>query len=285
MRTSFWDIVGKQASFEDEIRYIDKYLYHTKFHISDLDYSNYSLVEYIDSFYFSNWAALNKITCPSIADLRSRLQIDEAVRSASLKVEDFLLYLEFAANLVAIVILKDYNKRVKTIAENIFRNIATNCERLNFEIAKFSEEGPFKLVEKNAAATAVADKYSGTDSEFSYKVIEYNHFLLKGNLGRKREILQAIADKFEAVKPKLKANGFGNIENDAGYLVNNINIRHNNTDPQSNSYKTYIAAMPPAELEEWYDKTYDVLLLALLASDFSELHGDIQELKKKIGAK
>ena len=285
MRTSFWDIVGKQASFEDEIRYIDKYLYHTKFYISDLDYSNYSLVEYIDSFYFSSWAAKNKITCPTIADLRSRLQIDEAARSASLKVEDFLLYLEFAVNIVAIVILKKSDQAAKIIAENIFRNIATNCERLNFEIAKFSEEGPFKLVEKNAAATAVADKYSGRDSEFSYKVIEYNHFLLKGNLGRKREILNAIADKFEAVKPKLKANGFSNIESDAGYLVNNINIRHNNTDPQSKSHKAHVAAMPSAELEEWYDKTYDVLLLALLASDFSELHGEIQELKTKIGAK
>ena len=281
MRTSFWDIVGKQASFEDEIRYVDKALYHTLFYV---DYNRYSLVDYIESFYFSSWAAKNKITCPSIADLRSRLQIDEAVRSASLKVEDFLLYLEFAANLVTIVILKDYNQRVKTIAENIFRNIATNCERLNFEIVEFSE-GLFKIVEKNAAATAVADKYSGRDSEFSYKVIEYNHFLLKGNLGRKREILNAIADKFEAVKQKLKANGFSNIESDAGYLVNNINIRHNNTDPQSKSQKAYVAVMPPAELEEWYDKTYDVLLLALLASDFSELHGDIQELKEKIGAK
>ena len=282
MRTSFWDIVGKQANFEEEIRYIDKSLYHTLFYV---DNKRYSLVDYIEAFYFLSWAAKNKITCPSIADLRSRLQIDEAVRFALLKVEDFLLYLEFAANLVAIVILKDYNQRVKTIAENIFRNIATNCERLNFEIAKFSEEGPFKLVEKNAAATAVADKYSGRDSEFSYKVIEYNHFLLKGNLDRKREILNAIAAKFEAVRLQLKANGFGAVENDAGYLVNNLDIRHNNTDPQSPSHKAYVAEMNSGELEKWYDKSYDVLLLALLASDFSEMRSDIQELKKKIGAK
>lgn len=104
MRTSFWDIVGKQASFEDEIRYVDKALYHTLFYI---DYNRYSLVDYIESFYFSSWAAKNKITCPTIADLRSRLQIDKAARSASLKVEDFLLYLEFAVNIVAIVILKN----------------------------------------------------------------------------------------------------------------------------------------------------------------------------------
>ena len=284
MRTSFWDIVGTTSNFEDEIRYIDKYLYHTKFYISDLDYSNYSLVEYIDSFYFSSWAAKNKITCPTIADLRSRLQIDNFNHSQRLPLEKFLLYLEFTANIVYIAISKNSNQGAVRIAKNIFRNIMTNCERLNFKLEIFSE-GLIKIVEKNAAATAVADKYSGRDSEFSYKVIEYNHFLLKGNLGRKREILNAIADKFEAVKPKLKANGFGNIESDAGYLVNNINIRHNNTDPQSKSHKAHVVAMPSAELEEWYDKTYDVLLLALLASDFSELHGEVQELKTKIGAK
>ena len=43
-----------------------------------------------------------------------------------------------------------------------------------------------------------------------------------------------------------------------------------------------IVALNDKQLEEWYDKTYDVLLLALLASDFSELHNDIQELKKKV---
>ena len=67
------------------------------------------------------------------------------------------------------------------------------------------------------------------------------HFLLKGNIERKREILNTIASKFEAVRPQLKAIGFKDIESDAGYLINNIHIRHNNADPQSTSYKTYIA--------------------------------------------
>ena len=281
MRTSFWDIVGTTSNFEDEIHYIDKALYRTLFYV---DYKRYSLDEYIDSYYFSNWATLHKITCPSIADLRSRLHIDEYKYSQPLPVEKFLLYLEFAANIVYIAISKNMNQSAVRIARNIFGNIKINCERLNFEIREFSQ-GCFKIVEKNAAATAVADKYSGRDSEFSYKVIEYNHFLLKGNIDRKREILNTIASKFEAVRPQLKAIGFKDIESDAGYLVNNINIRHNNTDPQSKSQKAYVAVMPPAELEEWYDKTYDVLLLALLASDFSELHGEIQELKTKIGAK
>ena len=198
-----------------------------------------------------------------------------------MSIDKFLLYLECTANLVSIVLYKSRTDGAMGIAKNMLLNIKTNCERLNFEIREFSQ-GCFKIVEKNVAATAVADKYSETDSEFSYKVIEYNHFLLKGNLDRKREILNAIAAKFEAVRQQLKANGFGIVESDAGYLVNNLDIRHNNTDPQSPSHKAYVAEMNFGELEEWYDKTYDVLLLALLASDFSEIHNDIQELKKKV---
>ena len=192
--------------------------------------------------------------------------------------------MECTVNLINLIPKNDQNIIAVEISKHMLSNIRTNCDRLNFEIVKFSE-GCLKIVEKNAATTAVADKYAESDSDFSYKVIEYNHFLLKGNVGRKREILKAIADKFEAVRPQLKANGFGAVESDAGYLVNNLNIRHNNTDPQSRSHNAYVAGMQDAELEKWYDRTYDVLLLALLASDFSELHSDIQELKKKIGAK
>lgn len=278
MRTSFWDIVGKQADLKREMLFLEKIFCEEFFYCHSI---KYNLVSYINSFYFSSWAAKNGITCPTVWDLRSHIGIDDFRTSGRLSIDEFLLYLECTANLVSIVLYKSRTDEAMGIAKNMLLNIKTNCERLNFEIVEFSE-GLFKIVEKNAAATAVADKYSRTDSEFSYKVIEYNHFLLEGNIDRKREILNTIASKFEAVRPQLKAIGFKDIESDAGYLINNINIRHNNTDPQSNSYKTYIAAMPPAELEEWYDKTYDVLLLALLASDFSELHGDIQELKKKV---
>ena len=281
MRTSFWDIVRKQADLKKEMLFLENIFCKSTFYLQSYPWT---LIDYINTFYFANWAAANNITCPRIADLRSHVGIARFIEAKKLSIDEFLLYLECTANLVSIVLYKSRTDGAIEIAKNMLLNIKTNCERLNFEIVEFSK-GLFKIVEKNAAATAVADKYSGTDSEFSYKVIEYNHFLLKGNIDRKREILNTIASKFEAVRPQLKAIGFKDIESDAGYLVNNINIRHNNTDPQSNSYKTYIAAMPPAELEEWYDKTYDVLLLALLASDFSELHGDIQELKKKIGAK
>ena len=93
MRTSFWDIVETQANFADEISYIDKTLYHKTFYF---EYNHYTLINYIETFYFPSWAAKNKITCPSIADLRLRLNIDNFQHSKQFTIEKFLLYLEFA---------------------------------------------------------------------------------------------------------------------------------------------------------------------------------------------
>ena len=88
MRTSFWDIVGTQGNLKQEMQYIESSLYHSLFYI---DYQAYSLVEYIDRFYFSSWAAKNKITCPSIEKLRLKLKINEFVCASSIKIDDFLL--------------------------------------------------------------------------------------------------------------------------------------------------------------------------------------------------
>ena len=113
-------------------------------------------------------------------------------------------------------------------------------------------------------------------------MIEYNHFLLRGNIDRKREILLAIGQKFESIRSQLKKGSFSGVEDDASTLLNNLNIRHDNISPGSKSYKPLVAQMPQKDLEAWYDKTYSILLLALLADDFSALHKEVQELKAQM---
>ena len=74
-------------------------------------------------------------------------------------------------------------------------------EDLGYETKILEDEERVLLLEKNAAATAVAEI---TPSEISNKIIEYNHFLLKGNIEEKWKILLVLADKFEPVKNELK---------------------------------------------------------------------------------
>ena len=110
--------------------------------------------------------------------------------------------------------------------------------------------------------------------------------MLKGNIDRKREILLAIGQKFESVTKQLATSSFKSIADDAGYLLNNLNIRHNNTSTEIKGYyNAFVAQMATDDLEGWYDKTYNILLLALLTNDFPALHKEIKELKAQLVAK
>lgn len=118
-------------------------------------------------------------------------------------------------------------------------------------------------------------------SDISYKVIEYNHHSMKGDLERKQATLKLLADQLEARKDELNSIN-SSLKSDLFFLFNNINIRHNNVDPKSNSYKKAVADMPDDELEEWYDRTYDMCLYAFMTLEQADNKEKIKALKEKI---
>ena len=94
----------------------------------------------------------------------------------------------------------------------------------------------------------------------------------KGDLVAKRKMLVLMADWIEPkekelaeVDKRLKTNLFSNL--------NNFNIRHNNSD------KT--AHLTDAELEEIYDDTYQLWLLAVLTLDNRERQKKYEEMRKE----
>ena len=117
--------------------------------------------------------------------------------------------------------------------------------------------------------------------DLSYKVIEYNHHSMKGNLERKQATLKLLADQLEAKKKELN-NLNSSLSGDLFYLLNNLNIRHNNIDPDSKGYKKGVADMSNDELEEWYDKTYDICLYAFMTLDQADRNAKVKALKQKI---
>ena len=284
MRKGFWELAKTFASYREEMSSINQLFNETMVYCHDLG-KKLTVKEYIDHTSFHRWAHNNGITAISIDNLMEKLKIDFFNSSGirlELTQEEFLLYVETIYNLVN---MKGKAERsIIDVISQINHNIEIDCERLGFEVKRTGEEN-FIIVEKNSAATAVADKYAAEDSDFSFKVIEYNHFLLRGDIGRKRDILLALGQKFESIHSQLKKGPFSGVENDAGYLLNNLNIRHNNTSPDSPSYNAFVAQMSPKDLEAWYDKTYDILLLALLADDFSALHKEVEALKVQMGVK
>ena len=144
-----------------------------------------------------------------------------------------------------------------------------------------NQNGITDFVPKDQAAISVAEII---DSSLSYRVIEYNHHSMRGDLERKRALLLSLADKLEPQRANLKQIS-SSLESDLFYLFNKVNIRHNNAEQGSKTYVPYVASMNKDEIEQWYDDTYQMCLLAFLELDNGERKVRVKQLKEDIQAK
>ena len=141
-----------------------------------------------------------------------------------------------------------------------------------------AKDGVTDFVPKNQPAIEVAEL---VDSSLSYKVLEYNHRSMKGDLERKKAILLSFADKLESQRSKIK-NINPSLEDDIFFLFNNVNIRHNNADPEGKKYTAFVASLGKDEIERWYDDTYEMCLIAFLELDNVDRKVRVKQLKEDI---
>lgn len=144
-----------------------------------------------------------------------------------------------------------------------------------------NKEGIIIFLPNSQEAIAVSEI---VDPKVSYKVIEYNHHTLQGNIEGKKAILFQLANLLEHEKDRLKQIN-NEMEDNLFALFNNLNIRHDNCSTNSVHYKEYIAKMSRKELENWYDETYQLCLLAFLELDNIERNKKIKDLKRQISKK
>lgn len=87
-------------------------------------------------------------------------------------------------------------------------------------------------------------------------ILEYNHYVLRGNIEEKEAILLEIINSLESKLPELKRIN-GRLFSDYSYLINNMSLRHNNC--ESNDEKKYIekfSKLSNSVKEEWYDERF-----------------------------
>jgi len=231
-----------------------------------------SPIGFVSKYCFDAWQQRNRHL--SITEMAEQLEITiEPFAIRFLNFDDLLKYLEFAANLVMLcdkrLPMHGYNSKYTMLKQNI----AQLLDHINFEQKCFSAEEKIILVEKNAAVTAVAELF---DEDTSRRVIEYNHYLMRGDIERKREILSALANKWEPIRESINSQ----LADDIGFMLNNFNIRHNNQ--LGKHKKEHVVNMPNEELEDWYDETYQMLLLSFLENDNIARIDKVKALKNKV---
>ena len=123
------------------------------------------------------------------------------------------------------------------------------------------------------------------EPDIALDIIRYNHRSLQGELDLKKNIILALGAELEPKRNELQALN-KQLSEDIFFMLNNINIRHNNRSKKDKAkYKEYVAKMSKKQLEKWYDELYQMMLLAFLLLDNVERTTKIKDLKGKIGGR
>ena len=235
-------------------------------------YTPYSMVSWINDKYFRDLPFRGSFV--SLNDMMDEFGIRER---STVDCEKLFLFCEL---IYAVLPGRNMTKDSRTInlRNTILQNIDYILEQTNHEFTKDSH-GNTIIVEKNKEATLAAQLVE--DEVVAFELIEYNHFALKGDLEGKKKLLFSIAAHIEPILKShvLQKNGYKQLESDAGFLFNNFHIRHNNK--VGAKAQDYIMTVKDADLEEWYDKAYEVALSVIIMNDYLTIGKDITDIKTK----
>ena len=166
-------------------------------------------------------------------------------------------------------------------ARAIIENITRVVKRTNHELHNLGDDAnpKYTIIESNRLLSQAAELVS--NQTVAFEMIEYNHYSMKGNLEGKRKTLNAIANYVEPILKShaLQKSGYGQLESDAGFLLNCFHIRHNNK--QGAKAQDYIVAIDDKQLESWYDKAYNALLSVIIIQEEISVSAELNDLKQK----
>lgn len=284
-RKSIFDVVSESFDLVHELLRI-KRLFEVEHavYVNSIS-SNYSVLKYVDKYGFYQWR--NRGRCIDANDFLSILEYEELWRTAPSNPQNLLTLIEIIYNFCWIakrdaakarVSIDKYREKYFSILEE---SLTACLSHYNYKGEYFPELEQLIVIEDKPEATAVAEI---VDNDLSYKVLRYNHYMLKGDLKAKKDILLALGADMEPKRKQIQAID-RDLEDGIFYILNNLNLRHNNKAEGDKHYKQAVAEMSNEVLENWYDELYQMMLLAYLRMDQVERNAKVKALKQAVSTK
>ena len=277
-RKSIFDIASESLNISNEATRIVKMFYE-----GDALYRNssgYTIVEYIESYVFDKWKWRGHFI--DVDDFMESIEYESIVHRCHYHdTESFLMLIELVYNFWELaqrdLIAEDSELKWGGNFYHLEDVMNDNLEKYNHKA--YNCDDRILIIEDKPEVTAVAEI---VEQNLAIDVIRYNHRSLKGELETKKKILVALGTELEPRRKELQTLN-KQLSEDIFFMLNNINIRHNNRNSKDPSkFKKYVSEMDDAQLEEWYDELYQMMLLAILLLDNVDRSSKVEELKSKI---
>ena len=253
-------------------------------HILSFGYKEYTLENYADKRSFSHWKA--KEGCEDTDEMRAGLNIDGILRSANPSESEVLTYLQYVIN-ISELCRRSYNKEEAQGYEFDIRNytqlisrVRDLLRRLHYDYRYVEQKEFIFIVPHDPAADAAIPDVPG--NPLYGALTEYRSTSSAGNLARKRELLQEIGRTIENYPDNLK-NGNNLLYSRIEFLLNNINIRYDNTSGEERVER--VSQMNEGELEDWYDETFRMLLVRILQRENLDRIDRVDRLAAECGTR
>lgn len=212
-------------------------------------------------------------TACDLEDFNERNDFDFEYGEYPKDLDDLLLFCEYVYNFAVRMNATDACYSEKSFG--VTRHIEVLADKLRYRFVE--DRNLLVLVPANEeieAAAEVAPSQVGND------LFRYDYRAYRGDLDGKRKILVGLATVLEPRRAQLNkiAKDF---TSNYFYLVNSLNIRHNNVEPADpGKYKGFVAQMPDDELEKWYDTVRYMSAAAFLLLEYGDNVEAIKNLKQ-----
>ena len=278
-----FDLVSKRIDTEDEVERLITMTQEEKIIKNGEDYVRdyyYTLFEFVGKYTFKMWK--HRDHCISISDYLEVLDYYEIEEEAITNTESLLLVIELMYNfwMQAFVYIEthDYYEGVnnfyhlKTVMDDL-------VEKHNYKVELYDDNTMVKVVPNKPGVDGVVEMLP---DKLSFDTVMYNHSSLKGDIAGKKKILVELGRELEAHRDKLEKEN-SDLEDDIFCLLNNLDLRHNNTsEKDKKQFKIVVANMNEMEIEKWYDELYEMMLLGFLTVKNIDRKEKVKELRSKM---